>query len=53
VPRSFYNLKTLTALANLPTGMLMMLLSLLKIKGANKTFIHTQHTSNSKEVSSK
>jgi cellulose synthase/poly-beta-1,6-N-acetylglucosamine synthase-like glycosyltransferase len=45
VPRSFYNLKTLQALANLPKGMFMMLLSLLKIKGANKTFIHTQHTS--------
>lgn len=53
VPRSFYNLKTLGALASLPKGMLMMLLSLLKIKGANKTFIHTQHTSNSGEVSSK
>jgi cellulose synthase/poly-beta-1,6-N-acetylglucosamine synthase-like glycosyltransferase len=53
VPKSFYNLKTLNALANLPKGMLMMLLSLLKIKGANKTFIHTQHTSNSEEISSK
>lgn len=53
VPRSFYNLKTLSALASLPKGMLMMLLSLLKIKGANKTFIHTQHTSNSEDVSSK
>jgi cellulose synthase/poly-beta-1,6-N-acetylglucosamine synthase-like glycosyltransferase len=52
VPRSFYNLKTLGALASLPKGMLMMFLSLLKIKGANKTFIHTQHTSNSKEVNS-
>ena len=53
VPKSFYNLKTLGALASLPKGMLMMLLSLLKIKGANKTFIHTQHTSNSEEVSFK
>lgn len=53
VPKSFYNLKTLNALASLPKGMLMMLLSLLKIKGANKTFIHTQHTSNSEEISSK
>jgi cellulose synthase/poly-beta-1,6-N-acetylglucosamine synthase-like glycosyltransferase len=53
VPRSFYNLKTLGALACLPKGMLMMFLSLLKIKGANKAFIHTQHTSNSKEVNSK
>ncbi|MDP5157661.1 MAG: glycosyltransferase family 2 protein [Flaviramulus sp.] len=48
VPKSFYNLKTLKALSSLPKGMLMMLLSLLKIKGANKTFIHTQHTSTTK-----
>ncbi|WP_339660587.1 glycosyltransferase [uncultured Polaribacter sp.] len=53
VPRSFYNLKTLGALVSLPKGMFMMLLSLLKIKGANKTFIHTQHTSNTEEISSK
>lgn len=48
VPKSFYNIKTLKALASLPKGMFMMLLSLLKIKGANKTFIHTQHTSSTK-----
>jgi cellulose synthase/poly-beta-1,6-N-acetylglucosamine synthase-like glycosyltransferase len=53
VPISFYNSKTLHALASLPKGMFTMLLSLLKIKGANKTFIHTQHTSNSKDISSK
>lgn len=53
VPRSFYNSKTLGALVSLPKGMFTMLLSLLKIKGANKTFIHTQHTSNSDEISSK
>ncbi|PXY39187.1 glycosyl transferase family 2 [Flavobacterium cheongpyeongense] len=49
VPKSFYNSKTLKALMSLPKGMFMMLLSLLKIKGANKTFIHTQHTSGSKK----
>ncbi|WP_417941221.1 glycosyltransferase [Flavobacterium sp. RS13.1] len=49
VPKSFYNLKTLKALMSLPKGMFMMMLSLLKIKGANKTFIHTQHTSSSKK----
>ncbi|OOV25812.1 hypothetical protein BXU11_14170 [Flavobacterium sp. LM5] len=47
VPKSFYNRKTLKALLSLPKGMLMMLLSLLKIKGANKTFIHTKHGSTS------
>lgn len=50
VPRSFYNLNTVQALANLPRGMFMMFLSLLKIKGANKTFIHTKHTSSTKKT---
>jgi len=45
VPRSFYTKKTGQALLSLPRGMLAMLKSLLKIKGANKTFIHTKHTS--------
>lgn len=49
VPKSFYNLQTFKALASLPKGMFLMLLSLLKIKGANKTFIHTQHTSTTKK----
>ena len=43
IPRSFYNLTTLKAMASLPKGMLLMLGSLLKIKGANKQFIHTKH----------
>jgi len=45
IPKALYNKGTLMALTSLPKGMFMMLLSLLKIKGANKTFIHTQHTS--------
>jgi cellulose synthase/poly-beta-1,6-N-acetylglucosamine synthase-like glycosyltransferase len=53
VPKSFYKKKTLSALASLPKGMFMMLLSLLKIKGANKTFIHTQHTSSTNKSDSK
>lgn len=44
IPKSHLNNKTLVAIAGLPKGMLLMLLSLLKIKGANKTFIHTKHT---------
>ncbi|HOZ69271.1 MAG TPA: glycosyltransferase [Chitinophagaceae bacterium] len=48
VPRSFYNWKTGRALISLPSGMLVMLMSLLKTKGANKTFIHTKHTSSSR-----
>jgi len=45
VPGSFWNKSTLKALSRLPKGMFLMLGSLLKIKGANKQFIHTQHTS--------
>jgi cellulose synthase/poly-beta-1,6-N-acetylglucosamine synthase-like glycosyltransferase len=44
IPTKFYNYKTLKAVAGLPKGMFLMLLSLLKIKGANKKFIHTKHT---------
>jgi cellulose synthase/poly-beta-1,6-N-acetylglucosamine synthase-like glycosyltransferase len=44
IPRSFYNKHTLKALGSLPKGMLLMLGSLLKIRGANKQFIHTKHT---------
>jgi len=45
VPGSFYNVKTAKAILSLPKGMALMLGSLLKIKGANKQFIHTKHTS--------
>ncbi len=48
VPRSFYNATTLKALASLPGGMWLMFKSLLKVKGANKQFIHTRHTSSGK-----
>ena len=44
VPGKFYNKQTLVALMSLPRGFLLMILSLLKIKGANKRFIHTEHT---------
>ena len=44
IPRSFYNTGTLKAMASLPKGMLLMFGSLLKIKGANKQFIHTKHS---------
>ncbi|MCX6239389.1 MAG: glycosyltransferase [Bacteroidia bacterium] len=45
IPGSFYNIKTARALLSLPKGMMLMLGSLLRIKGANKQFIHTKHTS--------
>jgi len=43
IPRSFYNSATLKALVSLPKGFWVMFLSLIKIKGANKRFIHTSH----------
>ncbi len=43
IPFSFYNIATLKSIGSLPKGMLLMLGSLLKIKGANKQFIHTKH----------
>ncbi|MDD2559515.1 MAG: glycosyltransferase family 2 protein [Bacteroidales bacterium] len=43
VPGKFYNKQTAGALLYLPKGMFLMLMSLLKIKGANKTFLHTPH----------
>jgi cellulose synthase/poly-beta-1,6-N-acetylglucosamine synthase-like glycosyltransferase len=45
IPGSFYNINTARALMSLPKGMFLMMGSLLKIKGANKQFIHTKHTS--------
>lgn len=44
IPGSFYNTSTLKAMVSLPKGMFLMLGSLLKIKGANKQFIHTKHS---------
>ena len=45
IPFSFYNASTMKALASLPGGMLLMLKSLIRTRGANKQFIHTKHTS--------
>jgi prepilin-type N-terminal cleavage/methylation domain-containing protein len=43
VNRKFYTKQTLLALLTLPMGFWLMFRSLFKLKGANKTFIHTQH----------
>lgn len=48
-PLKFYNLKTLLAILTLPKAFFLMFLSLLRIKGANKKFIHTEHTSITKD----
>lgn len=44
VPRRFYNKKTFKALFSLPYGFVLMLVSLLKFKGAMQKFLHTEHS---------
>jgi cellulose synthase/poly-beta-1,6-N-acetylglucosamine synthase-like glycosyltransferase len=44
IPRKFWNKQLLVAVAGLPRGFILMFLTLLKIRGANKTFIHTTHS---------
>lgn len=44
IPRKFYNKDTFKALLFVPVGFILMILSLLKIKGADKKFIHTTHS---------
>lgn len=43
IPIKFYNFKTIKAIFTLPKAFLLMFLSLLSIRGANKKFIHTEH----------
>lgn len=43
IPSKFYNKQTFKALLTLPKAFISMFLSLFKLKGANKKFIHTQH----------
>jgi len=45
IPAKFYNRDTLSALFTLPKAFWSMFMSLFKLKGANKKFIHTQHGS--------
>lgn len=44
-PLKFYNFKTIKAILTLPKAFFLMFISLLKIRGANKKFIHTEHGS--------
>ena len=50
VPRKFYSIATLKAIWLLPKGFFLMFLSLLKLKGANKQFLHTKHTSSGTNI---
>lgn len=43
VPARFYTLQTVRALVHLPASFFIMLMSLFRLKGANKRFIHTTH----------
>lgn len=43
VPSSFYTRRTMRAVAGIPKGMWLMMISLSRIKGANRNFIHTRH----------
>jgi len=43
IPKKYYSLETLNAAITLPKAFGVMFLSLFKLKGANKKFIHTQH----------
>lgn len=43
IPLKFYSASTLRAILTLPKAFAMMFLSLFKLKGANKKFIHTEH----------
>ena len=52
-PLYMYNMKTIVALLKLSYGFYYMFISLLKIKGANKKFIHTKHTYNAFQKKSK
>lgn len=43
VPHKFYNIRTFKAMLRIPQGFILMIISLLKIKGASKRFLHTTH----------
>lgn len=49
VPSTFFNKQLLVAMISLPAGILSTFKVLLKLKGANKTFIHTPHGDTSEE----
>jgi cellulose synthase/poly-beta-1,6-N-acetylglucosamine synthase-like glycosyltransferase len=55
VPLKFYNIRTFRAMLRIPQGFILMMISLLKIKGASKKFLHTTHghATDSKETLNK
>ena len=53
IPGKFYNFRTLKALSALPVGFVTMVISLLRIRKANDSFIHTKHTYNAFQIKHK
>ena len=43
IPKKFYNMQTLRAVRMIPQGVLLMFKNFFALKGANKSFIHTEH----------
>jgi len=53
IPQKFYTFSTLKAMWALPLGFMAMLMSLLKMRKANESFIHTKHTYNAFQIKKK
>ncbi|MFA5418910.1 MAG: glycosyltransferase family 2 protein, partial [Bacteroidales bacterium] len=53
IPRKFYTFRTLKAMWALPLGFMSMLGSLLRMRKANESFIHTKHTYNAFQIKKK
>ncbi|NVN94982.1 MAG: glycosyltransferase [Bacteroidetes bacterium] len=49
IPWKMYNIRTFNAVLYLPKGIWLMFKALISMKGANKTFIHTEHGTINKE----
>lgn len=50
IPQKFYNFSTLKAIAVLPKGFILMVLSIFNLRNADKKFIHTKHTYNAFQI---
>ncbi len=50
IPASFYNKRTMQAIAQLPKAVMVMFATLFKLRGANKKFIHTPHSAMSADI---
>ncbi len=48
-PKKYFNEKGLSSMARLPYGFFLMFMNLFKLRGANKKFIHTPHSTSQKE----